>query len=113
MLGPMLSAPSHQSFGGTILVDSSFDSNSSYQAKAVGVFTATVPLYLLQLHLEHQQQLVTSFICDNEGLVKCIIKYYDNDTTLHQMQLKRISSYPQLTFPKHSRSTTKSGIMGM
>ena len=64
-------------FGSTILVDGHFDLNSLYQAEAVGGLTATILLYLLQLHIEHQQQLVTSFICDNKGLVKCIIKYYD------------------------------------
>ena len=69
-------------FGETILVDSSFDNpNSSYWAEVVGVLTATILLYLLQLHIEHQQQLVTSFIRGNKGLVKCIIKYYDDDMT--------------------------------
>ena len=32
------------------------------------------------IYLEHQQQkIVTSLICDNEGLEKCIIKYYDTN----------------------------------
>ena len=32
--------------------------------------------------MEHQQQLVTSFICDNESIVNCIIKYYDTDMAI-------------------------------
>ena len=65
-------------FGGTILVDNRLDSNSAYQAKAVGIFTATIVLHFLRLYLE-QQKIATSLICDNEGLVKCISKYYDFD----------------------------------
>ena len=75
----MLSGPNHHSFDGTILVDNCLDSNSAYWAELVGVLTATIFLYLLQVYLGHQQQIVTSFICDNEGLVKYIIKYYDTN----------------------------------
>ena len=65
-------------FGGTILVDGHLDLNSAYQAEVVGVFTVTIFLHFLRLYLE-QQQIATSLVCDNEGLVTCISKYYDFD----------------------------------
>ena len=57
-------------------MDGRLDSNSAYRAEAVGIFTVTIVLHFLGLYLE-QQQIDTSLICDNEGLVKCIIKYTD------------------------------------
>ena len=62
----------------TILVHSRLDSNSAYQAEAVGVFTVTIVLHFLGLYLQ-QQQITTSLICDKEGLVKCINKYCEFD----------------------------------
>ena len=59
-------------------MDGRLDSNSSYRAEAVGVFAVTIHLHLLRLYLE-QQQMATSLVCDNKGLVKCISKYYDFD----------------------------------
>ena len=66
-------------FGGTILVDSHLDSNSAYLAEAVSIFTATIVLHFLGPYLS-QQQIDTSLICDNKGLVKCIKKYTNYDT---------------------------------
>ena len=49
-------------------MDSCLDSNSAYRAEADEIFTVTIFLHFLRLHLE-QQQTATSFICDNKGLV--------------------------------------------
>ena len=57
----------------------SLDSNSAYRAEAVSIFTVTIVLHFLGLYLE-QQQIDTSLICDNKGLVKCIKKYTDYNT---------------------------------
>ena len=62
----------------TILIDGHLDSNSAYRAEAVGVFTVTIVLHFIGLYLR-QQHIATSLICNNEGLEKCINKYYDFD----------------------------------
>lgn len=59
-------------------MDGLLDSNSAYRAESVGVLTVTIFLHLLHLYIEYQQ-IATSLICDNKGLVKCISKYNDFD----------------------------------
>ena len=59
--------------GDTIFAGGHLDSNSAYRAEAVSVFTVTIVLHFLGLHLS-QQQIDTSLICDNKGLVKWIKK---------------------------------------
>ena len=49
--------------------------------KQLGIDSKRMFLYLVQLYQEYQQQIVTSFICDNKGLVEYILKYFNNDMT--------------------------------
>ena len=66
----------------------------------MGVFTVTIFLHFLQLYLE-QQQIATSLICNNKGLVKCISRYSNSGTNHVTTDITEVDIIlPAIHFPK-------------